>query len=46
VPGEVKWNFGKFLISKDGKILKRWDPKTTPDDKELVAAIETALAKK
>lgn len=46
LPGEVKWNFGKFLISKDGKILKRWDSKTTPDDKELLAAIEVALAKK
>jgi len=46
VPGEVKWNFGKFLISKDGKVLKRWDSKTTPDDKELAAAIEAAMAKK
>ena len=46
LPGEVKWNFGKFLISKDGKILKRWDSKTTPDDKELTAAVEAALAKK
>src|SRR5262245_5419665 len=24
-PGDVKWNFGKFLIGRDGKILKRWD---------------------
>src|SRR2546422_3769922 len=30
-PGDVKWNFGKFLISKDGKILKRFEPQTTPD---------------
>lgn len=46
VPGEVTWNFGKFLIGKDGKILKRWDPKTPPDDKELNAAIEAAMAVK
>jgi glutathione peroxidase len=46
VPGDVKWNFGKFLISKDGKILKRWDSKTAPDDKELIAAIEEAMAAK
>jgi glutathione peroxidase len=46
VPGDVKWNFGKFLIGKDGKILKRWDSKTTPEDKELTAAIEEALAAK
>jgi glutathione peroxidase len=45
VPGEVKWNFGKFLIGKDGRILKRWDSKVKPDDPELVAAIESALGK-
>ena len=46
VPGDVKWNFGKFLIGKDGTILKRWDSNTAPDDKELTAAIEAALAAK
>ena len=45
-PGEVKWNFGKFLISKDGKILKRFEPKTTPDSAEVTEAIEAALAAK
>ena len=45
-PGDVKWNFGKFLIGKDGKILKRWDSGTKPDDKELTDAIEAALAAK
>jgi len=45
VPGEVKWNFAKFLIGKDGTILKRWDSGTEPDDAELLAAIEAALAK-
>lgn len=42
-PGDVAWNFGKFLISKDGKPLKRFEPRTKPDDAEVVAAIESAL---
>ena len=45
-PGEVKWNFGKFLISKDGKIIKRFEPKTTPDSAEVIEAIDAALAAK
>lgn len=45
-PGDVKWNFGKFLIGKDGKVLKRFEPKTTPDSPEVIAAIEEALAAK
>ena len=45
-PGDVKWNFGKFLIARDGRILKRWDSKTTPESKEITEAIETALAAK
>ena len=45
-PGDIKWNFGKFLISRDGKILKRWDSKATPDGKEITEAIEAVLAAK
>ena len=45
-PGDVKWNFGKFLIGPDGKVLKRWDSGTKPDSKEVTEAIETSLAKK
>ena len=45
-PGDVKWNFGKFLIGRDGKVLKRFEPKTKPDAPEVVAAIEAALAAK
>ena len=45
-PGDVKWNFGKFLVGRDGKILKRWDSKATPDGEEITKAIETALAAK
>ena len=45
-PGDVKWNFGKFLISQDGKILKRFEPRTTPDAPEVIQAIEAALKSK
>jgi len=45
-PGDIKWNFGKFLIGRDGKIIKRFEPRTTPDSPEVTAAIEAALAAK
>ena len=41
--GEIKWNFGKFLIGKNGEILKRFEPKVEPLDPEVTGAIETAL---
>ena len=44
-PGDIKWNFGKFLVSREGKILARFEPKTTPDSPEVTKAIEAALAK-
>ena len=40
---DIEWNFGKFLIGRDGSVLERFDPQTTPDDAGLVAAIEKAL---
>ena len=42
--GDVQWNFEKFLVSSDGEILARFRPLTTPDDPELLAAIENALS--
>ena len=45
-PGDIKWNFSKFLISKDGKILKRFDSAVTPESEELTKAVEAALAAK
>src|SRR4051812_7150027 len=45
-PGDVKWNFGKFLIGRDGKILKRFDSAAKPDSAEVTQAIESALAAK
>jgi glutathione peroxidase len=45
-PGDIKWNFGKFLIGRDGQIIKRFEPRTTPDSAEVTQAIEAALAAK
>jgi glutathione peroxidase len=42
-PGNIKWNFTKFLIGRDGKILKRFESKVTPDSPEATSAIEGAL---
>lgn len=45
-PGDIHWNFEKFLIGRDGKILHRFAPGTKPDTAEVTAAIEAALAQK
>jgi glutathione peroxidase len=45
-PGNITWNFNKFLISRDGKILHRWESKVTPDSTEITRAVEAALAAK
>ncbi len=41
--GEVKWNFTKFLVGKDGKPVQRFESGVSPDSPELAAAIEKAL---
>ena len=41
--GDVKWNFAKFLVGKDGKVLARFGSDIAPDDKQLLAAIESGL---
>lgn len=41
--GDIKWNFEKFLVSKDGKLLHRFGTRTKPDDEKVIAAIEAAL---
>jgi len=43
--GDVKWNFTKFLVGKDGKIVQRFESKVAPDAAELTSAVEQALAK-
>ncbi len=40
---EVLWNFEKFLVDRDGKVVGRFSPQITPDDPALVAAIDKAL---
>lgn len=44
--GDISWNFEKFLIGRDGKVVARYATRTEPDAKEVVAAIEKELAKK
>lgn len=41
--GDVKWNFTKFLVGKDGKVIDRFESKVAPESPELTAAIEAAL---
>ena len=40
---DIGWNFEKFLVGRDGKVLKRFSPKTVPEAPEVTAAIESAL---
>jgi len=42
---EVLWNFEKFVVGRNGEVVKRFSPDTLPDAPELVAAIEEELAK-
>jgi glutathione peroxidase len=42
-PGEIGWNFAKFLIGRDGQVVDRFDPQAAPDAAPVVAAIEKAL---
>ena len=41
--GDIRWNFEKFLIGRDGNVIARFHPKTAPDDALITAAIESAL---
>jgi glutathione peroxidase len=42
-PGDVKWNFAKFLVGRDGLLIARFGPTTAPTASSVVDAIETAL---
>ncbi|MGW2830568.1 glutathione peroxidase [Streptomyces sp. NPDC001286] len=42
--GDIRWNFEKFLIGRDGKVVARFSPRTEPEAAEVVTAIESALA--
>ncbi|TLY61284.1 MAG: glutathione peroxidase [Gammaproteobacteria bacterium] len=43
IPGDISWNFEKFLIGRDGKVLKRYPPETKPRDNGLMQDIAEAL---
>ena len=45
-PGPVKWNFTKFLIGRDGKIIQRYDSAVSPDDPQMVKTVQDALKSK
>jgi len=45
-PGSIAWNFEKFLVGRDGKILKRFESGAEPDSSGVMRAIEAALAAK
>lgn len=42
--GDVQWNFEKFLVSGEGKVLARFRPRTEPESPGVVSAIEAALS--
>ena len=43
-PGPIQWNFEKFLFNRNGELVARFAPRTTPDAPEVVEAIEAQLA--
>jgi glutathione peroxidase len=43
ISGEIKWNFTKFLVDKNGNVVQRFEPAVTPDSPEVVSAIEKLL---
>jgi len=45
-PGEISWNFEKFVLNRKGEIVARFAPRTKPDDPEVLKVIEAELAAK
>jgi glutathione peroxidase len=43
IAGDISWNFEKFLIGRDGRVLKRYPPTTKPEDRGLMQDIAEAL---
>ena len=44
--GEIPWNFTKYLVDRNGKVLARWDAAVEPESREMTSAIEAALGAK
>lgn len=43
IGGDVMWNFQKYLVDREGNVVQKFGPRTTPDDPEVVQAIESLL---
>jgi glutathione peroxidase len=43
VDGDIRWNFEKYLIDRQGNVVARFHPKTAPDAPEVISAIESVL---
>jgi glutathione peroxidase len=43
--GDIKWNFTKFLVDRNGKVVQRFEPAVTPDSPEVTSAVEKLLEK-
>ena len=43
--GDIQWNFTKFLVGRDGKVIQRFEPAVTPQSTELDSAVAAALKK-
>ncbi len=46
IGGDIKWNFTKYLVGRDGAVLARFGTRTVPESDEIIAAVEKALAAK
>jgi glutathione peroxidase len=46
IDAEIKWNFQKFLVGRDGRIITSFTPKTKVTEPEVISAVEKALASK
>lgn len=44
--GDIKWNFTKFLLNRKGEVVARFEPRVSPDAKEVIDAIEAELKAK
>jgi len=43
ITGDIKWNFTKFLVDRNGNVVQRFEPAVTPDSAEVISAVEKLL---
>lgn len=43
IAGDIKWNFTKFLVDRNGQVVQRFEPAVTPESSEMIAAVEKLL---